>query len=47
MELLDEVPAAWLKPGTPDLAKIREYLNQGNQLPFAVLGDRGESLRIR
>lgn len=47
VELLDEVPAAWLKPGTPDLAKIREYLNQGNQLPFAVLGDRGESLRIR
>ena len=47
VELLDDVPAAWLKPGTPDLAKIREYLNQGNQLPFAVLGDRGESLRIR
>ena len=47
VELLDEVPAAWLKPGTPDLAKIREYLAQGNELPFATLGDRGESLRIR
>ena len=47
VELLDEVPAAWLKPGTPDLAKIREYLAQGNELPFATLGDRGESPRIR
>lgn len=47
VELLDEVPAAWLKPGTPDLAKIRDYLAKGNTLPFAALGDRGESLRIR
>lgn len=47
VELLDEVPAAWLKPGTPDLAKIRDYLANGNTLPFAALGDRGESLRIR
>lgn len=47
VELLDEVPAAWLKLGTPDLAKIRDYLAKGNTLPFAALGDRGESLRIR
>lgn len=47
VELLDEVPAAWLKPGTPDIAKIRDYLAKGNTLPFAALGDRGESLRIR
>lgn len=47
VELLDEVPAAWLKPGTPDLAKIRDYLAKGNTLPFAALGDRDESLRIR
>lgn len=47
VELLDEVPAAWLKPGTPDMARIREYLEAGNSLPFAALGDRGESLRIR
>lgn len=47
VELQGEVPAAWLKPGAPDTAKIREYLEAGNSLPFATLGDRGESLRIR
>lgn len=47
VELRGEVPAAWLKPGAPDTAKIREYLEAGNSLPFATLGDRGESLRIR
>lgn len=41
------VPAEWLKPGDPDTKKIREYLESGNELGFAVLGERGESLRIR
>lgn len=47
VELQGEVPAAWLKPGAPDMAKIREYLEAGNELPFATLGERGEGLRIR
>lgn len=47
VELQGDVPAAWLKPGAPDTTKIREYLEAGNSLPFATLGDRGESLRIR
>lgn len=42
-----EVPAEWLKPGDPDTSKIREYLQNGGTLPFASLGERGESLRIR
>lgn len=41
------VPAEWLKPGDPDAEKIRKYLESGNELGFAVLGERGESLRIR
>lgn len=41
------VPAEWLKPGDPDTTKIRQHLEAGNSLPFAVLGERGESLRIR
>lgn len=47
VDLTDIVPEAWLKPGDPDTKRIREYLEAGNELPFAVLGDRGESLRIR
>ncbi len=47
VKLLDEVPEAWRKPGLPDMAKIREYLAEGNDLPFAALDERGESLRIR
>ena len=47
VELQGEVPAAWLKPGTPETAKIREDLEAGNELPFATLGERGEGLRIR
>lgn len=42
-----EIPAEWRKPGEPDTARIRQYLEQGNLLPFAQLGERGESLRIR
>lgn len=45
--LLDEVPEAWRKPGLPDMAKIREALAEGKDLPFAALEERGESLRIR
>ena len=47
VKLLDDVPEAWRKPGLPDMAKIREYLADGNDLPFAALEERGESLRIR
>lgn len=47
VDFLDTVPADWLKPGDPDTKRIREYLEAGNELPFAVLGDRGESLSIR
>lgn len=45
--LTGTVPAQWLKPGDPDMGKIREYLENGGQLPFAVIGEPGESLRIR
>lgn len=41
------VPNEWLKPAEPDNGKIREYLQSGGSLPFASLGERGESLRIR
>lgn len=41
------VPDEWLKPGDPDTTKIRKHLEAGGELPFAMLGDRGESLRIR
>ena len=47
IDLTGTVPAQWLKPGDPDLGKIREYLENGGQLPFAVIGEPGESLRIR
>lgn len=47
VDLVGEVPADWLKPGEPDTQKIRKWLESGNELPFAVLGERGESLRIR
>jgi hypothetical protein len=42
-----DVPREWLKPGDPDTVRIRKHLEAGHTLPFAVLGDRGESLRIR
>lgn len=47
IDLTGTVPAQWLKPGDPDIGKIREYLENGGQLPFAVIGEPGESLRIR
>lgn len=43
----EPVPAEWLKPGDPDTEKIRKHLEAGNQLPFAAICERGESLRIR
>lgn len=42
-----EVPSEWRKPGEPDMGAIREYLQNGGSLPFASIGERGESLRIR
>nr|DAI75731.1 MAG TPA: resistance protein [Caudoviricetes sp.] len=47
VDVISEVPKEWLKPGDPDTKRIREWLEAGNTLPFAVLGNRGESLRIR
>lgn len=47
IDLTGTVPAQWLKPGDPDMGKIREYLENGGQLPFAVIGEKGESLQIR
>lgn len=47
VDITADVPAEWLKPGEPDKEKIRAYLESGNELPFAVLMERGESLRIR
>lgn len=41
------VPSEWLQPGEPDTGRIREFLQCGGSLPFASLGERGESLRIR
>lgn len=47
VDLTDAVPTEWLKPGEPDIKRIRESLEAGNVLPFATLGERGEGLRIR
>lgn len=47
VDITADVPAEWLKPGDPDKDKIRAYLEAGNELPFATLIDRSESLRIR
>lgn len=47
VDVISDVPKEWLKPGDPDTKRIREWLEAGNTLPFAVLGSRGESLRIR
>lgn len=42
-----DIPSEWLKPGDPDTVRIRKHLEAGIELPFATLGERGESLRIR
>ncbi len=42
-----EVPVNYRKPGEPDNAAIRADLDLGVYLPFAELGEVGESLRIR
>lgn len=47
LEFTGDVPAEWLKPGDPDTKLIREHLETFGELPFAKLGERGESLRIR
>ncbi len=41
-----EIPEAYYKK-EPDTAKIRETLQKGETLPFAVLKERGEHLVIR
>lgn len=41
-----EIPDEYCKK-EPDNAKIREALNNGAELPFAVLKERGEHLSIR
>lgn len=43
----DQIPAEWRKPGEPDTVRMRQALERGEACPFAVLGERGESLRIR
>lgn len=44
---VDQIPAEWRKPGEPDTVRIRQALESGAECPFAALGERGESLRIR
>lgn len=48
LQITDEVPEEFLKyePRT-DLDKIREALDDGNELYFACYGERGEHLRIK
>lgn len=41
------VPAEWLKPGEPDITRIRKHLEEGHELDFATFGERGEHLNIR
>ena len=41
------VPPEWLKPGEPDITRIRKHLEEGHELDFATFGERGEHLSIR
>ncbi len=41
------VPSAYLKPGEPNNAAIREALEAGDSIDFAMIGERGASVRIR
>lgn len=46
--LSDEVPQEWQKVKyEPDNKRIREALENGEELPFAKLGERGERLSIK
>jgi hypothetical protein len=44
----DELPTEFvIAKVEPNKEYIREYLEAGNELPFAYIGEQGESLRIR
>lgn len=46
--LSDEVPQEWQRVKyEPDNKRIREALENGEELPFAKLGERGERLNIK
>lgn len=48
LEFLDEVPHEWAIPKwSPDNEKIREALDNGEELPFVKYGEKGSHLNIR
>ncbi len=48
MDIYDKVPKEYsVVKLEPDKDKIRQALENGEELPFAILQERGESLRIR
>ena len=48
LDIHDEVPSEYCKTEIkPDNDLIRKALENGEQLPFAILQERGESLRIK
>lgn len=47
IEFIDEVPQVYCKPGEPDRIAIRKMLEAGDDVSFARLSERKNSLRIR
>ena len=47
IEFIDEVPQQFCKPGEPDRIQIRKMLEAGDDVSFARLSERQNSLRIR
>ena len=48
LDIYDKVPKEYsVVKLEPDKDKIRQVLEKGEELPFAILQERGESLRIR
>lgn len=48
LDIYDKVPEEYsVIKHEPDKDKIRQALESGKELPFAILQERGESLRIR
>lgn len=48
LDIYDKVPEEYsIVRLEPDKEKIRQALESGEELPFAILQERGESLRIR
>lgn len=48
LDIYDTVPEGYsIVKLEPDKEKIRQALENGEELPFAILQERGESLRIR